>query len=222
MMHTVVFMLLLCGAAQGKDLGTFGPTFPILEKSIIRHILERLKTLEETGELQKHQESIVKTVMDRLHHLEPVEGISHTEASRTFTFDPSICVSQDLKDHQGKVFFKKGARVNPLHTRPLTKPLLFIDGDAPHHHIWLQQQIIHYPRAKVIFVKGDPFAWTEHYDFPIFYDQGGTLTSKLGIHQVPAKVTQEGDFLRIDEERADTEGPKKEVMHKHGDGDPHG
>lgn len=199
----LIVMVLLCGGVQGKDLGAFGPTFPILEKSLIGHILERLKTLEHNGGLQKHNDIITKKMMERIQNPEPVKGLSHTRTPKRYTFDPSIVVSKDLTDHTGKVFYTKGTRVNPLHTRPLTKPLIFIDGDESHHHTWLQKQLIQHPNAKIILVKGNPFKGMDHYDRPLFYDQGGTLTSKLGIRHVPAKVTQAGDVLQIDEECAD-------------------
>ena len=34
---------------------------------------------------------------------------------------------------------------------------------------------------------------------PVYYDQQGVLTTRLGIRQVPALVTQDGRRLRIDE-----------------------
>jgi len=34
---------------------------------------------------------------------------------------------------------------------------------------------------------------------PVYYDQQGALTRRLGITQVPALVSQEGAQLRIDE-----------------------
>ena len=34
---------------------------------------------------------------------------------------------------------------------------------------------------------------------PVYFDQQGALTRKLGITQVPALVSQEGAQLRIDE-----------------------
>jgi conjugal transfer pilus assembly protein TraW len=34
---------------------------------------------------------------------------------------------------------------------------------------------------------------------PVYYDQQGVLTRRLGIQQVPALVSQEGLRLRIDE-----------------------
>ena len=35
----------------------------------------------------------------------------------------------------------------------------------------------------------------------VYYDQQGLLTARLGIRQVPARVTQDGQRLRIDELR---------------------
>jgi conjugal transfer pilus assembly protein TraW len=35
----------------------------------------------------------------------------------------------------------------------------------------------------------------------VYYDQQGLLTMRLGIRQVPARVTQDGRRLRIDELR---------------------
>jgi conjugal transfer pilus assembly protein TraW len=34
---------------------------------------------------------------------------------------------------------------------------------------------------------------------PVYYDQQGTLSRRLGIRQVPAVVSQDGLRLRIDE-----------------------
>jgi conjugal transfer pilus assembly protein TraW len=37
------------------------------------------------------------------------------------------------------------------------------------------------------------------WQIPVYYDQAGLLTRRLGIVQVPALVSQEGPRLRIDE-----------------------
>ena len=39
----------------------------------------------------------------------------------------------------------------------------------------------------------------KRHDLRVYYDQRGLLVQRLGIHQVPALVTQEGRMLRIDE-----------------------
>jgi conjugal transfer pilus assembly protein TraW len=48
-------------------------------------------------------------------------------------------------------------------------------------------------------VKGAPLLLSEELKVPVYFDQSGLLTKKLGIHHVPALVTQEGMRLRIEE-----------------------
>ena len=183
-----------------KDLGLFGETFAIDEQNLLEHIQEKLQALEQNGFFEKPQQTIKEKVSDSLHHPPPVEGIKHTKTQRTFTYDPSIIVKEDLKDHTGKVFYPKGTRVNPLTFKSLTRPLLFIDGDEPSHIKWAQNQLNQSPNAKIIFVKGSPFEVMKTFpEASVFYDQGGALVRKLGIAQVPAKVTQVGKLLEITE-----------------------
>lgn len=190
--------------AQGRDLGTYGETFVIAEQNLLEHIQEKLKDLEQKGLLEKHQQTIQEKVKETLTHPKPVEGSAHTKNPRTFTNDPSIVVPQDLKDHLGKVFYKKGTRVNPLTFKSLTRPLLFIDGDEKAHLKWVMKQLNHTPNAKIILVKGNPFELMKTFlEADIFYDQGGALVRKLGIQQVPAVVRQSGTLLEIAEEVPD-------------------
>ena len=101
-------------------------------------------------------------------------------------------MTKDLKDHQGTVFYQKGQRVNPLETRALTKPLLFIDGDESLHLTWAFLMLKRHPLAKVILVKGASLQIMRELGIQVFFDQAGKITQKLGIRQVPAIVTQEG------------------------------
>jgi conjugal transfer pilus assembly protein TraW len=53
--------------------------------------------------------------------------------------------------------------------------------------------------VKVILTGGSYLDLMRRWQRPVFYDQQGSLTTKLGIRQVPALVTQDGRRLRIDE-----------------------
>lgn len=44
--------------SHGKDLGTFGTTFPIIEENLAAVIEGKLKHLSDTGQLEKHQQII--------------------------------------------------------------------------------------------------------------------------------------------------------------------
>lgn len=186
-----------------KDLGVFGALFPIEENNLIEVIQAKLLKLQKEGTLEQHQQTIKNKVKKQIERPASVEGIIHTVEPRTFTFDPSITVTNDLKDNQGTVFHHKGERVNPLKLRELTKPLLFIDGDVPEHITWAFSILKSHPLAKVILVKGAPLQTMKDLGIQVFFDQFGKITEKLGVQQVPAIVTQEGLLLKIEEVKAD-------------------
>lgn len=188
-----------------KDFGVVGTTFEIIEEDLLEVIAKRLKKLEEEGSLQQHQQRIAREAQDKIKRPKPVEAIHHTTKARSFTYDPSLVVPYDLKDHQGKVFHSKGTKVNPLDYKSLTKPLLFIDGDQEEQVKWATQQD---QRSQIILVKGFPFELMRRLDRPIYFDQEGALTKKLDIQQVPARVTQQDKRLLVEEVLLEIKGDK--------------
>eukprot|EP01037_Dinobryon_pediforme_P013635 gene13635-13750_t len=94
-----------------KDYGVVGATFEIIEEDLLEVIGQNLRKLNEDGSLQKHQQKIALEVQEKIKRSKAVEGIQHTKEPRSFTYDPSITVPYDLKDHQGKVFHAKGTKV---------------------------------------------------------------------------------------------------------------
>lgn len=202
----IVINLVFLPTAQGellKDYGVVGTTFEILEEDLLEVIESKLKRIEEEGGLQKHQQKIAKQAQEKIKRPKSVKGIQHTTKARSFTYDPSITVPYDLKDHKGKIFYAKGTKVNPLDYQSLTKPLLFIDGDDQPQVEWATAQ---QPVAQIILTNGSPFELMEKLERPVYFDQEGTLTKKLSILQVPAKVTQQDKHLLIEEINLRKEG----------------
>ena len=122
--------------------------------------------------------------------------MTNTTNPRVFYYDPTITLPQDLKDHEGRVFARKGDTANPLQITPLTKLMLFIDGEDGRQVKWALHQSL---KSKIILVKGSPLKLEETHGYRFYFDQLGLLTKKLGITQVPAKVSQEGHQLKIEE-----------------------
>ena len=54
-------------------------------------------------------------------------------------------------------------------------------------------------RVKPILTAGSYLNLMRSWRVPVYYDQQGLLTRRLGIRQVPALVSQDGLRLRIDE-----------------------
>lgn len=190
-------LLFISSGVKAQDLGCFGQTFEIIEPDLIERIHEKLKSLEQSGKLKVHQLTLQQRIIDSVRTPQSVEGLRKTIEARTFTYDPSITVPYDLKDHQGIVFAKAGTTINPLETHALSGSLLFIDGSDPEQVDWALRQKSE--KQKVILVKGSPFLLMKHYGTKMYFDQGGVLIAKLGIRQVPAQVFQKGKMLQIEE-----------------------
>lgn len=202
----LISMLLAKDLGSAKDLGCYGETFSIDETSLLQLITAKLKGLESSGNLTEHQETIRKRISRKVMNPEPVVGVRHTTEPRTFTYDPTFVLPEDVLDRDGHILYKAGTSFNPLRDSmphllikqlALTKPLLFVDGDA--HMPWVREQLKQHPKAKVILVKGSPSNCSEILQHPVYFDQSGFLCQRLRLTQVPAKVTQVNDHLLIDE-----------------------
>ena len=108
----------------------------------------------------------------------------------------SVTQNKCPKCHKGNVFVKAGSVINPLNTHQLQNALIFIDGDDQLQINWVLQQP---QKSKIILVGGSPFDLMEVYERTFYFDQGGQLVKKLDIHHVPARVSQEGTKLKIEE-----------------------
>lgn len=153
--------------------------------------------MEENGELERHNLELQKKTRAAIERPKPVEGISKATETRVFYYDPTYVVQGDIKDHQGKIIHSKGTRINPLETVGLSQGLLFFDGDDA-GQITFAREKLKESSVKLILVKGAPLALSETWKVPVYFDQSGLLTKQLGIHHVPALVTQESFHLPSD------------------------
>ncbi|MBA3814895.1 MAG: type-F conjugative transfer system protein TraW [Alphaproteobacteria bacterium] len=202
----IQLIILLSGmfteACFAKDCGTQGVIYPIEEVDPIQIIQQKLKAMEDSGELKQRNLELQKKARASIERPKPVEGITRATISRTFIFDPTYIVKEDLYDHQGRVFAKKDTKINPLENISLSQDLVFLDGDDEEQLAWVKDQLTKNTGIKpirLILVKGAPLKLAEDLEIPIYFDQGGTLTTKLGISHVPTFVSQVNLHLKIEE-----------------------
>jgi conjugal transfer pilus assembly protein TraW len=93
-----------------------------------------------------------------------------------------------------------GTVVNPLDTVTLSKPLLFFDG-RDDEQVKRARELLdrHRGAMKPVLTAGSWLALMRRWKQPVYFDQHGQITARLGITRVPALVTQDGRRLRIDE-----------------------
>lgn len=180
--------------SQAEDLGVWGETFAIEEEDLLEHIFSRLKNLKESGKFEEIKRKTEERIQEMILHPVQMHGISVTTQKREYTFDPTIIVTRDLADRNGRIFAKKGEKFNPLE-RISMKPLLFIDGEDRKQIKWAlskinDQKVQKHNMGKIILIKGSPLNLQNELGREIYFDQYGVLITKFGIKHVPAIVFQ--------------------------------
>lgn len=159
-------------------------------------IQQKLQGLEESGELKKHQQKITEQAQKRLRRPVPVKNLVTTHTPRSWLYDPTLTVSQDIKDHKGRLIAPKGKKINPLTMFSWGTPLLLINGDDPAQISWAKRQDKH---SKWVLIQGSPLDLEEQEHRAIYFDQGGRLSRKFGLQQIPCRIRQQGKKLLIEE-----------------------
>lgn len=191
-------LALMSAAAPARDYGQQGTTFPVIEADLLSVIHQRLTGMQASGEIDRANRALAARTAERVRRPAPVAGITAANEPRSWSFDPTITVADDLRDARGRLVVARGTRVNPLDTVPLRQRLVFIDGDDQNQVAWAMARTTALD-AKVILVGGSPFALMKAEQRRFYFDQSGTLTTKLGIHAVPAVVEQRGRVLAVRE-----------------------
>jgi len=198
----VVMLIAATAPLHAREIGVIGPVYPIAEPNLLEEILARLRAASEDGTLARLQREALASVRQSVEHPAPVIGVARTTQARHFYFDPSIVVQEAIHDIDGRVLVAPGTRVNPLDVVALGQALLFFDARDTEQLLHARKLIAERDgKVKVILTGGSYLELMRRWQRPVFYDQQGALTTKLGIRQVPALVTQDGARLRIDELR---------------------
>ncbi|MEK6667463.1 MAG: type-F conjugative transfer system protein TraW [Pseudomonadota bacterium] len=186
--------------AWGVDLGSIGPTYPISEANLLEFIAQRLRDKQASGELARLQDQARERGIQAVRQPQPVAGLRTTQQPRTFYFDPSFTLDRNILDPQGHLMFAAGSRHNPLDVVSLSRRLLFFDARDARQVKRARELIQRYRgQVKAILTAGSYLDLMKAWRTPVYYDQQGVLTRRLGIAQVPALVSQEGKRLRVDE-----------------------
>jgi conjugal transfer pilus assembly protein TraW len=194
---SVLFLLLshVSVCVYGKDFGVRGHVFKIEEEDLLQHIKERLRSFSEE-EMRLLQDSIQTKYVQNMKQPKAVEGLKESEEYRCFYHDPTVCAHQDVRDQEGRVVVAKGTCVNPLKKNVMLESLLLFDATQEEHVTWAKEQD---QDCDWVLVKGRPFDLEEEEKRPVYFDQFGALTKKFGVQQIPARLSVEGDRIKVEE-----------------------
>jgi conjugal transfer pilus assembly protein TraW len=186
--------------AQGKDLGVVGPVHEIAEPDMLLEIQSRLQAKQASGELARVEAQARLRTLQRIQNPAPVAGLQRTLVPRTYRFDPSVRFDEAVLDDKGRVVIAAGTLANPLSVVGLRATLLFFDGR--------DEEQVRSARAELerskgpitpILVAGSPLALSKAWRRSVYFDQDGRMVRRFGIAAVPARVSQDGLTLLVQE-----------------------
>ncbi|MMC32818.1 type-F conjugative transfer system protein TraW, partial [Shigella sonnei] len=152
-------------------------------------IMQRLTALEQSGEMGRKMDAFKERVIRNSLRPPAVPGIGRTEKYGSRLFDPSVRLAADIRDNEGRVFARQGEVMNPLQYVPFNQTLYFINGDDPAQVAWMKRQTPPTLESKIILVQGSIPEMQKSLDSRVYFDQNGVLCQRLGIDQVPARVS---------------------------------
>ena len=160
----------------GKDFGVKGHLFPIEEIDLANWIETQAQTFDSDAYAEEMKEAMM--------HPAPVQGLSNSVENRSYFVDFS-----HVDEETGDVF-------HPLEELEIEAGMLFFDGDNPAHVAWAKK---YGDGFLLVLVKGDPLDLEQREKREVFFDQSGIWTKVLKIEHIPAKMSQKGSQILVEE-----------------------
>lgn len=201
--RSLLLLVLLSGQVHALDLGVYGKSYPISEPDFLVEIQNIANQKVTSGEWKKQEIEAVARGRRYFERPPAVAGIRTATKGRVRQFDPSITLSEDLRDADGRLIFAAGTRVNPADISPFPGALLFLSGDDK-RQVALAEKLIKQKGAtlKVILVDGSPAELMRKWERAVYFDQAGAGVRRFGLDTVPALISQLNPtdrFLTIEE-----------------------
>ncbi|HNQ03799.1 MAG TPA: type-F conjugative transfer system protein TraW [Thiobacillaceae bacterium] len=198
-----VLLLLLPGVSPAHDLGAFGKTYPIAEPDFLVEIQDVAKQKMASGEWKRLAVEARGRGQRYFERPPAVAGLRTAKKGRARRFDPSITLSEDIRDADGRLIFAAGTTVNPADIAPFPGALLYLSGDDKRQVVLAEKLVKQKGDAlKVILVDGSPAELMRKWARPVYFDQAGAGVRRFGLDTVPALITQKNPtdrFLTIEE-----------------------
>lgn len=188
-------------AGHQGDFGVKGDVVEIAERDLIEVMKEKVAAID----WEKKKEAALTRYWERQQFIE----LPRATEQRVRSIDPSIYITDDIKDAQGKVIVAQGTKINPLEKLPFTQALVIFDPlDSKQVQAVdsrLNKLMKEYSRVTLIVTRFDRSdGWksykniTDHFDMPVF-NLTNDVKSRFEIQYVPSIVTADKSAFIVEE-----------------------
>ena len=175
--------------ASSQAFRAHGPLYPVAEPNLLTAIENAAADDSAAGRaadvLAQARQRAVALVAEPT----PIAGLVQATKPTVRIFDPSITVlSEGIKQ-----------RINPLDHVALDGRLLLFDATEPAQNA-IAINLLRRSKGRIrpILVAGKPDAIAQRLGVRTYFDQQGALSKRLAITELPALVSQQDRFLRIE------------------------
>jgi conjugal transfer pilus assembly protein TraW len=190
-----IILLTFVSSVQARHLGTFGATYPIVEKDALEEIQEKARTTDWSRAFSREMwEKKLKAY--RPSELKP---LPRAKRERVFLLDLTYSLDFDIPDGKGGILYPKGYTFNPLDYVSYPNTLVFIDGSDPIQVGWLiSSEYSTDGSAMILITAGSYYDLFARLKRPVFYADA-RIVEKFRLSAVPAVVHQKENVFEVRE-----------------------
>jgi len=195
----LVYMRRRLASGATGDLGVLGPTQDITEADLITVMQNRLAQVD----FGKAKQQAAVRYWDNMTYL----TLPEATAPRTRRLDPTVVVTADIKDGNGRVVVPAGKVINPLTLSPFKQRLVVFDASRPQQVATAESLRQQYAKERVTFIAtalDRPAGWDglqalqNRLRRPV-YVLTPEVQSRFAIQRVPSLISSDGNQFVIEE-----------------------
>lgn len=190
-------LILLCmpsvvAPALAKDVGTFGNTYPIVEKDALTETQERAAQIDWKKVLDRKKLEKYQGPADRI-------SLPRAKRDRVHTVDMTYVTEIDVPDGRGGILYPAGYRFNPLDYLTYPKTIIVINGNDPAQVKWFKESG-YSGRVDVMLMitEGTFAAISKQVNCNLFY-ANAQIINRFQLHALPSIVRQKGRVMEVAE-----------------------
>jgi conjugal transfer pilus assembly protein TraW len=189
-----IFGLLPVSLASGKNLGSIGRTYPIVEPDLV----EEIKAAIDYEQLAK-----VMAEQRRNYQAKDIHALPTARRDRTFFVDMTYTLDHDIPGENGQIIYPRGLTWNPLDYVSLPNPLVVINSEDAKQVEWFLKSPYNKNRQIKLLISGGFAApLMKQLDRPVFY-LTKTIADRLQLAAAPCVITQNGKKMMVQEVKID-------------------
>jgi len=178
-----------------KDLGIFGPVYPIAERDAHEEIEEKARSVDWNKIIAREMNE------NRIRNYKPKESVSLPRAAADFVkmIDLTYTLDFDIPDGRGGVLYAKGFSFNPLDYILYPRTIIILNGSDRGQVEWLKaSSFLRKLNSTLWITEGSYYDLSRELGRSVYF-VSAQLVERFSITAVPSIISQQQNMLEVRE-----------------------